>query len=74
MAGGLRCKEADVSGWVRNWVGWRGGSTVGVLGECRSLGFQAKMVALCVHTGSCICYKAGGHHKMVFRKILLTIL
>lgn len=32
MAGGLGCKWADVSGWVRNWVGWRGcWENVGVL-------------------------------------------
>lgn len=71
MAGGLGWKRTDVSGWVRSWVGWRGGSTMEVLGEHRSLGFQAKAVAFdSVHTGSCLCCKAGGDSKMVLRKVI----
>ena len=40
MAGGLEWKQADVSGVVKMWGGWRGWSLMEALGECRRRGFQ----------------------------------
>ena len=53
MAGGLGWKQADVSGLVKTWGGWRGWSLMEGLGGSKMAAFAS------VHTGSCSCYKAG---------------
>lgn len=48
---------------------------VEVLGENRSLEFQAKMtVFYLVHNGSCSYCKVGSDNNVVFRKVYLTVL
>ena len=49
MAGGLGWKQADVSGLVKTWGGWRGWSLMEGLGEHRCCGFQDGSIRFCAH-------------------------
>jgi len=49
VAGELEWRQADVSGVVKTWGGWRGWSLMEALGERRRRGFQDGGIRFCAH-------------------------